>query len=218
MTKDKITIKKILDKAAKHSKMDWYQKIIRKISPYFTFTFLTLGISANQVTLISLIPIITGASLFVLSNPFYWVLGWVIMQLYCVIDCSDGEVARYNNNVSNFGIAFDEFLHPIVNSIVLIAATVGLYLMYQESYVIIFGGFAVFFTLLNRIVRISFSTKKVGIGGGRLPLGGLIHAFLIPSLLDMYFSGFRLLFLLLLGLLIPLLFLRNLINSYRTLR
>ena len=217
----KITIEKIKNKVGKNKHMDWYQKKLRYISPYFTWVFLHLGLSANQVTILSFLPVILGSIFILFKNPIYWILAWAIMQLYCIIDCSDGEVARYKNNMTKFGFIFDEFLHPVANLLVLIFATFSLYFIYRSLYVFIFGVSAILFILLNRLLKLSFSGKDSSfqqkhVGGGKIPLGGLIHAILITAVLDLFFFNFRLLFLILIGSVSPLIFVRNTSNLYKS--
>jgi len=217
---NKITIEKIKKLAGKNKRMDWYQRWIRSISPYFTWIFLHLGLNANQVTLLSIIPVILGSSFLLNKDPLYWLVGWAIMQFYCIMDCSDGEVARYKNNLTKFGFVFDEFLHPIANVLVLTFAMFGLFYMYQNLYVFVLGVSSIVFILLNRLLKLSFSFRdnavsQKTVGGGKVPLGGLIHVILVAALLDVFFSGFRLLFLVLIGAAAPLVFARNLIREYR---
>jgi phosphatidylglycerophosphate synthase len=75
----------------------------RKLSPFFTRTFVKLGLTPNQTTLLW-----GGASL---ANSYvvyraivgdYWLIPaiWAIYLLCSVIDCADGEVARATNNVN----------------------------------------------------------------------------------------------------------------------
>lgn len=224
--KIKITVDEIRKKTSKKTKMDWYQSKLRNVSPYFTWFFLHIGISANQATIISIFPIIVGSFFFLFENPLYWILAWVIMQFYPIIDCADGEIARYKDNVTKLGLVLDEFLHPPINGLVLVFATFGLYFIYQSFYIFVFGFSALFFMFLNRLVNLSFRVKskliskanQKGIYGYRLPLGGLIHAFIIPSILDIFFSNFRLLFLVLLGIGIPVVFIKNIVSSYKSTR
>lgn len=227
-SENKITIEKIKTKTAKKKKVGWYQTKLRNISPYFTWLFLKAGVSANQATVMSVIFAIIGALFFLFKNPAYWILAWVIMQLYPIIDCVDGEIARYKRGFkyTKIGIKFDEFMHPVVNGIVLIFATFGLYFIYQSFYIFVFGFVAVFFMFLNRLVNVSFQaenkltskTIQKTIHGDKYPLGGLVHIFLVPSLLDTFFSNFRLLFLILLGISFPLLFIQNMTTSYKFLK
>lgn len=222
-SKNKITIEKIKHKTAKKKKVDWYQTKLRNISPYFTWMFLKADISANWVTIMSVLFVALGAVLFLFENPAYWMLAWLIMQLYPILDCVDGEIARFKRGFkyTKLGMSLDEFMHPVVNGIVLVFATFGLYSIYQNFYIFVFGFVALFFMFLNRLVNISILAEKKPASStysSKYPLGGLVHIFIVPSILDVPFSNFRLLFLLLLGVGFPLLFIQNIITSYKFLQ
>ena len=84
---------------------------LRDISPYLTWMLLKTSISANGVTglmilvgwstsLSLLIPGIAGAS-----------LALVLGQLQMLVDCSDGEVARWRNTRSPAGVFLDKVGH-----------------------------------------------------------------------------------------------------------
>lgn len=77
--------------------MNWFdRKILRRISIYITKLCLNISISANQVTLIDFIMVVAAGVFFTFANPAYWLLGILFFFLYLIIDCVDGEVARYN--------------------------------------------------------------------------------------------------------------------------
>jgi len=78
-------------------RMNWVDRnFSRRLSIYFTKLCLKLGMSANDVTFLDLLFVIGAGMCFMNPNPFYWFGGIVLFLLYLVIDCSDGEVARYN--------------------------------------------------------------------------------------------------------------------------
>lgn len=84
---------------------------LRRLSPYLTRIFLCTSISANGVTWLM---IITGASI----GPALLIQGWVgialaffLSQLQMLIDCCDGEVARWRNTKSPMGIFLDKLGH-----------------------------------------------------------------------------------------------------------
>jgi phosphatidylglycerophosphate synthase len=78
----------------------------RKVSPYVTPVFLKLGISANQATAVwGLVSLLTSYVIY-LSIIGHYAFVPVIFALYfvvVVIDCVDGEVARYRNTASPIG-------------------------------------------------------------------------------------------------------------------
>ena len=96
---------------------------LRDISPYLTWLLLRTSISANGVTglmilvgwstaLALLIPGIAGAS-----------LALVLGQLQMLVDCSDGEVARWRNTRSPAGVFLDKVGHYTTEA--LIAVVLG---------------------------------------------------------------------------------------------
>ena len=93
---------------SEHWIADLYQ---RRLSPYLTRILLRTPISANGVTWLM---IITGASI----GPALLIQGWVgialalfLSQLQMLIDCCDGEVARWRDTKSPMGIFLDKLGH-----------------------------------------------------------------------------------------------------------
>lgn len=91
------------------------------LSPLTTKLFLKLGWIPNVVTLCMIGSGILGAVFFAL--PFLWakILGTVLIHLWYVLDCSDGEVARITKRFSKFGTEIDFTAH-IVNHPLFLAA------------------------------------------------------------------------------------------------
>ncbi len=90
---------------------------LRRISPYLTRILLRTSISANGVTWLM---IITGASI----GPALLIQGWVgialaifLSQLQMLIDCCDGEVARWRNTKSPMGIFLDKLGHYLAEGL-----------------------------------------------------------------------------------------------------
>lgn len=93
---------------AEHWIADLYQ---RKISPYLTRVFLLLGFSANAVTWLMILVALS-------IGPALLIQGWVgialalfLSHLQMLIDCCDGEVARWRNTKSPMGIFLDKLGH-----------------------------------------------------------------------------------------------------------
>lgn len=100
---------------SEHWVADLYQ---RRLSPYLTRLLLRTPISANGVTWLM---IITGASI----GPALLIQGWVgialalfLSQLQMLIDCSDGEVARWRDTKSPMGIFLDKLGHYLAESLI----------------------------------------------------------------------------------------------------
>ncbi|WP_258572901.1 CDP-alcohol phosphatidyltransferase family protein [Actinomadura parmotrematis] len=89
---------------------------MRSLSPYFSWLALRLGFSPNQLTyLMMLSGVAAGAvvSLPVAVGAQVWTAlgGAVLIQLYLLLDCIDGEVARYLRQTSVAGVFLDRIGH-----------------------------------------------------------------------------------------------------------
>ncbi|CAN2230579.1 CDP-alcohol phosphatidyltransferase [actinobacterium SCGC AAA044-D11] len=100
---------------SEHWVADLYQ---RRISPYLTQIFLRTPITANGVTWLM---IIVGASI----GPALLIQGWVgivlalfLSHLQMLIDCCDGEVARWRETKSPMGIFLDKLGHYVAEGLI----------------------------------------------------------------------------------------------------
>ena len=100
---------------SEHWIADLYQ---RKISPYLTRIFLRTPITANGVTWLM---IIVGASI----GPALLIQGWrgialalFLSHLQMLIDCCDGEVARWRETKSPMGIFLDKLGHYLAEGLI----------------------------------------------------------------------------------------------------
>lgn len=100
---------------AEHWIADLY---LRKISPHLTRILLRTSITANGVTWLM---ILTGA----LIGPALLIQGWIgialallLSHLQMLIDCCDGEVARWRNTKSPMGIFLDKLGHYTAESLI----------------------------------------------------------------------------------------------------
>jgi len=98
----------------------WFGRLyMRKLSPYATAVFARLGWSPNAVTVCFMI---SGVAAGVLAA----VPGWpaavgvaLLIQLYLLFDCSDGELARLTGRFSATGIYLDRMGHYIAEALLL---------------------------------------------------------------------------------------------------
>jgi phosphatidylglycerophosphate synthase len=84
---------------------------IRRLSPYLTRAFLRTSITPNGVTWLMILVGIAAAAL--LTLPGVWpVVGAVLaIQLQILLDCSDGELARWLDRRSPVGVYLDRIGH-----------------------------------------------------------------------------------------------------------
>jgi phosphatidylglycerophosphate synthase len=80
---------------------------IRPLSRRVTGMGLRLGWSPNAVTVVSLALGVLAAVLVATGNRGLWVLAAVVLQAALVVDCVDGEIARFTRRFSAFGAWLD---------------------------------------------------------------------------------------------------------------
>jgi hypothetical protein len=86
---------------------------LRQISPYLTRPLLAAGLSANAVTWL----MITAAAASAIATTWVGLAGAVLaallVQLQMLLDCSDGEVARWRGTSSPVGVYLDRVGHYV---------------------------------------------------------------------------------------------------------
>ena len=73
--------------------------LLRTWTPYLSFAFVRMGVSANGVSAISAVFFALGAALLASPWPAAWLLGAASVLFYHALDQCDGEVARYNRRL-----------------------------------------------------------------------------------------------------------------------
>ena len=81
--------------------------VLRKLSARVTMLALKKGWSPNQITLASLGISAVAALFFATGNHALLAVGAVLVQFSIIVDCSDGEVARYTGVSSQLGAWLD---------------------------------------------------------------------------------------------------------------
>ncbi|MFD0904030.1 CDP-alcohol phosphatidyltransferase family protein [Actinomadura sediminis] len=86
---------------------------MRSLSPYFAWLALRLGFSPNQLTYLMMLSGIAAGVVVSLPLSPLWTAaaGAVLVQTYLLLDCVDGEVARYLRQTSVAGVYLDRIGH-----------------------------------------------------------------------------------------------------------
>lgn len=118
----------------------WYSRLIgRRLSIYFTWLFLHTSLTPNAVTVISLFPALIGVGLMAYPTTSALVWGFILFNLYIIIDSSDGEMARYYKKMSSFGHYMDGILHVLIYSGLYISLGTNVYLRTSNAWYLILG-------------------------------------------------------------------------------
>lgn len=84
---------------------------MRRLSPYLTRLILRTPLSANGVTALMIPAGLLGALCLTFDGIWTAVLAVLLIQLQLLLDCSDGEVARWRKQFSPVGVYVDQLAH-----------------------------------------------------------------------------------------------------------
>ncbi len=106
--------------------------ILRDAALPITWLLLHTNISANQVTLISLLAGLFGIALFSFKSQTCFLLGAILVQLWYFLDHVDGQIARYRKTASLSGRFFDFMTHHIIHGVIFFS--LGIYCFNETSH------------------------------------------------------------------------------------
>ncbi|HVB43230.1 MAG TPA: CDP-alcohol phosphatidyltransferase family protein [Streptosporangiaceae bacterium] len=92
----------------------------RRLSPYATWVFARLGWSPNAVTAAFIGCGIAAGVVIAFGGLGTAIAAAVLIQLYLIFDCSDGELARWSDRKSAAGIYLDGVGHYLAESALLV--------------------------------------------------------------------------------------------------
>jgi len=84
---------------------------MRRLSPYLTRLVLRTPLSANGVTALMIPAGLLAALCLTFDGIWTAVLAVLLIQLQLLLDCSDGEVARWRKQFSPVGVYVDQLAH-----------------------------------------------------------------------------------------------------------
>ena len=106
----------------------WFYYTGRLPSFYLTRIFLRLNISANQATYISLIVGLASCVFLALGSYMLKLVGALMVNLGFVLDCVDGNIARYRKSFSPFGEFIDALVGYIVTAFLFMSLGIGAFI------------------------------------------------------------------------------------------
>lgn len=107
----------------------WNVCFSRYVSIYLTALLVRWGVTANQVTSVMLV---TGFGSFLCALPhvlYLNIASLALFLLFYILDCCDGEVARWTKRCSNGGVYLDHAAHVVCNCPLLAAAALHVALL-----------------------------------------------------------------------------------------
>ncbi|MCH8271985.1 MAG: CDP-alcohol phosphatidyltransferase family protein [Candidatus Marinimicrobia bacterium] len=133
-------VKELKKVCRKNIETGWYPVyVVRPFSIYITKILLYTPVTANQVSLIGMLFGICGAFAIGYGTVQSGFIGVGLLQFGYVLDCIDGEIARYYKQSSVNGIFIDFLGHRIVIPLIFLGAAFMIYMNTQNIYMLIIG-------------------------------------------------------------------------------
>ncbi len=135
----------------------WVKWIIRKLSFPFTFLFINLGFSAWGASVLSIFVALAGCAALCIDSALWRVVGVVLVELWLVMDCVDGNIARVKKTSSPMGGCIDAFSGYFITAFVFFS--VGVSACYSTRFTehaglwVAMGGLSSAFGLLARLIH-----------------------------------------------------------------
>ena len=110
----------------------WVYFVIRPVANLLTWLFLRIGVSANNATLISTLVGFLGSGFLIFgSTTKMLLLGLIILNLWIVFDCIDGNIARTTKSSSLLGTYLDGVSGYVYVSLLYISLGVAVFRHYS---------------------------------------------------------------------------------------
>ncbi|MDO4459132.1 MAG: CDP-alcohol phosphatidyltransferase family protein [Clostridia bacterium] len=140
----------------------------RPLSYLFTIPFLYTKITPNQISLLSIVPVIAGfvIACFARSMPMM-IVCWLMFFLWNMLDGVDGNVARYRKQFSKMGSVYDATsgylaaAFTFFSASVMAAHTDGLLIqsgIFNSEFFLIVGGISAMANMFPRLVMHKVTT------------------------------------------------------------
>jgi phosphatidylserine synthase len=101
--------------------------VLRRFSKLLTWVAVKIGATPNQVTIASVAIGLYAAFLFAQGDFWSILIGAVLLQVSIIVDCVDGELARYTRKFSELGAWLDAITDRVKEYAVFLGLTYGAY-------------------------------------------------------------------------------------------
>ncbi len=125
------------------------QILNRPISLRISKLLLKTGITPNQISVLSTVIGLVGASFFFSGEYFYLILGGILIHIHSIVDGCDGEVARLKLRQTKYGGWLDSVLDRYVDAAIIFGLVYGYWSITGDTTIWIIGFFALIGSFLN---------------------------------------------------------------------
>lgn len=160
-----LALRRVLQKP-KTEQSAWGWLFTRRISIYVTLLLSRTPVTPNQLTFLSIVLGVTAGLLWTAGGHLYFIAGGILFQLMYLLDCVDGELARYKNMSSPKGAYLDFIGHYFTAFAMIVGASLGLAKNLGDA-ALYFGLVVVIFHLGDELLRDLLYKTKLKFGGAQ---------------------------------------------------
>ena len=136
-------------------------------------------ITPNRVTTFSLFTCIIAAVFISVGVPIFLIVGAILVQLVFILDCLDGQLARYREQSSNFGAWYDRVTDRIKDFLIYFSIAFGHFRIYQDWKIWPLAMTSLFFVYLfdyyvNQDIKLEAGNRKQETGRKKSIFIGLL--------------------------------------------
>jgi hypothetical protein len=107
--------------------------VLRRFSKLLTWAAVKIGATPNQVTLASFAIGLYAAYLFALGDTWSLIAGAILLQVSIIVDCVDGELARYTRKFSELGAWLDAITDRVKEYAVFLGLAYGAFVQHGQN-------------------------------------------------------------------------------------
>lgn len=107
--------------------------VLRRFSKLLTWVAIKIGATPNQVTIASFAIGLYAAFLFAQGDFWSILLGAILLQVSIIVDCVDGELARYTRKFSELGAWLDAITDRVKEYAVFLGLAYGAYVQNGQN-------------------------------------------------------------------------------------
>ena len=128
-------------------------KIYRFFSIYVTRLLISTPVTANHVTVFTILVALISATLFGFGSYLHSIIAALILLSIEIWDSVDGEIARYKGLSSLKGVYIDGVAHTIFTPAIFAGITIGVFITTNKLHFLIFGISAIAFSALIPVLQ-----------------------------------------------------------------
>ena len=138
-------------------------------------------ITPNRVTTFSLFTCVIAAAFISVGTSIFLILGAILVQLVFILDCLDGQLARYREQSSNFGAWYDRITDRIKDFLIYFSIALGHYRIYEDWKIWPLAMTSLFFVYLfdyyvNQDIKLEAGSRRQEAGEKKSVLIGLLNS------------------------------------------